>query len=71
MSGIEHAVPAYVPAAHGRITHEVRFEYPCRPEETPVTEVVPCRGLTEALPVKRTNERLRMRNVRIVERVLS
>lgn len=73
MRSIEHAIPAYLPPPAGPVTHYVEFEYPPQRgvDWKPATERIPCYGLCEAELFKRTNERLRMCNVRIVPRVLA
>lgn len=63
-----HAVPAYVPAARGRITHDVVFSHPCRPEEEPVFDSVPCLNLAEASAVVAAKQAIGITDIRIVRR---
>lgn len=63
---IEHAVPAHVPEAMGRVTHYVEYDYPSRRAGDVVTgERIPCCSESEALRLARANQKLKMRNIRI------
>lgn len=67
-TAIEHAVPAYVPAARGPITHDVICRYPCRPEEEPYVEAVPCCGSLEVDAVCAAKRTIGVTDIRIVRR---
>jgi hypothetical protein len=62
------AVPAYVPQALGRLTHDVVCSYPGGPDEEPVTEFVPCCGLVEADAVVASKKQRGATDIRVVRR---